>query len=164
MATTKIEEGKKAPAFTLLDQDDKQVSLSDFKGKWVVLYFYPKDDTPGCTTQACEFTDGIEDFVGLNAVVLGCSPDPPEKHRKFIAKHDLGVRLLSDPDHEAMEAYGAWGEKNMYGRVTVGVIRSTVIIDPEGVVAHRWKRVNAKGHAEKVRERLAQLQASSLEN
>jgi peroxiredoxin Q/BCP len=124
----------------------------------VVLYFYPKDDTPGCTTEACEFTDGIADFKGLNAVVLGCSPDSPEKHRKFIAKHNLSVRLLSDPDHKAMEAYGAWGEKNMYGRVTVGVIRSTVIIDPEGRIAHHWKRVKSKGHALKVRERLEKLQ------
>ena len=160
MSQANIEEGKMAPGITLLDQDEKKVSLSDFEGKWVVLYFYPKDDTPGCTTEACEFTDGIQDFVGLDAVVLGCSPDPPEKHRKFIAKYDLGVRLLSDLDHKVMEKYGAWGEKNMYGKVTVGVIRSTVIIDPQGRVAHRWKRVKAKGHAEKVRERLEQLQNS----
>jgi peroxiredoxin Q/BCP len=157
---SKIEEGKKAPGFTLLDQDKKKVSLSDFRGSWVVLYFYPKDDTPGCTTEACEFTDGIQDFRALNAAVLGCSPDSPEKHQKFIAKYDLEVRLLSDSGHEVMEAYGAWGEKNMYGKVMVGVIRSTVIIDPEGRVAHRWKRVKAKGHAEKVRERLEQLQSS----
>ncbi len=158
MSTTMIEAGKKAPAFSLQDQDGKRVSLSDFKGSWVVLYFYPKDDTPGCTVEACEFTDGISDFEGLNAVVLGCSPDPPERHRKFIAKHGLAVRLLSDPDHRVMEAYGAWGEKSMYGRVSVGVIRSTVLIDPEGRVAHHWKRVKAKGHAEKVRERLTDLQ------
>jgi peroxiredoxin Q/BCP len=159
MSTTKIEEGKKAPGFSLQDQDGTGVALSDFEGSWVVLYFYPKDDTPGCTIEACEFTDGIQDFEGLNAVVLGCSPDSPEQHRKFIAKHELSVRLLSDPDHGVMEAYGAWGEKNMYGKITVGVIRSTVIIDPKGVVAHRWKRVKAKGHALKVRERLEQLQA-----
>jgi peroxiredoxin Q/BCP len=159
MSTTKIEEGKKAPGFSLQDQDGTGVALSDFEGSWVVLYFYPKDDTPGCTIEACEFTDGIQDFEGLNAVVLGCSSDSPEQHRKFIAKHELSVRLLSDPDHGVMEAYGAWGEKNMYGKITVGVIRSTVIIDPKGVVAHRWKRVKAKGHALKVRERLEQLQA-----
>ena len=158
MSTMTIETGKKAPAFSLQDQDGKRVSLSDFKGSWVVLYFYPKDDTPGCTVEACEFTDGISDFEGLDAVVLGCSPDPPERHRRFIAKHDLAVRLLSDPDHRVMEAYGAWGEKTMYGRTTVGVIRSTVVIDPEGRVAHRWKKVSAKGHAEKVRDRLAELQ------
>ena len=159
MSASKIEVGRKAPAFKLKDQDEATVSLSDLKGKWVVLYFYPKDDTPGCTTEACEFTNGIADFEGLSAFVLGCSPDSPEKHRKFIAKHHLGVRLLSDPDHKVMEAYGAWGEKNMYGRVTVGVIRSTVIIDPEGRIAHHWMRVKSKGHAEKVRERLVQLQA-----
>ena len=164
MSTTKIEVGKKAPGFKLPDQDGTVVSLSGLKGKWVVLYFYPKDDTPGCTTEACEFTDGIADFEDSNAVVLGCSPDPPEKHRSFIAKHNLGVRLLSDPDHRTMEAYGAWGEKNMYGRVTVGVIRSTVIIDPVGRVAHHWKRVKSKGHAEKVRERLGELQISKMRN
>ena len=159
MTASKIEVGHKAPPLKLEDQDETTVSLSELKGRWVVLYLYPKDDTPGCTTEACEFTDGIAEFEGLNAVVLGCSPDSPEKHRDFIAKHLLGVRLLSDPEHEVMETYGAWGEKNMYGRVTVGVIRSTVIIDPEGRVAHHWKRVKSKGHAAKVRERLAQLQA-----
>jgi peroxiredoxin Q/BCP len=159
MNATKIEEGGKAPGFKLPDQDGTLVSLSDYEGKWVVLYFYPKDDTPGCTTEACEFTAGIADFKGLSAEVLGCSPDSPETHRKFISKYDLGVRLLSDPDHGVMEIYGAWGEKNLYGRVTVGVIRSTVIIDPEGRVAHRWKRVKARGHAEKVRERLQKLQS-----
>lgn len=159
MSAAELAVGDEAPAFTLLDQDEQKVSLSSLKGQWVVLYFYPRDDTPGCTTEACEFTDGIEDFGGLNAVVLGCSPDSPEKHRKFIAKHSLGVRLLSDPEHSVMEAYGAWGEKNMYGKKSMGVIRSTVIIDPKGKVAHRWKRVKAKGHAEKVKEKLAELQA-----
>jgi peroxiredoxin Q/BCP len=160
MSASAIEVGEKAPEFSLPDQDGIEVALSVFRGRWVVLYFYPKDDTPGCTTEACEFTDGIEAFEGLDAVVLGCSPDSPEKHKKFIAKHDLRVRLLSDPEHEVMETYGAWGEKNMYGKVTVGVIRSTAIIDPEGVIAHRWKRVKAKGHAIKVKERLEQLQTA----
>ncbi len=159
MSAAHLEIGDNAPGFTLRDQDEKEVSLSGLKGQWVVLYFYPRNDTPGCTTEACEFTDGIEAFAGLDAVVLGCSPDSPESHRKFIAKHSLGLRLLSDPEHEVMEAYGAWGEKNMYGRKSMGVIRSTVIIDPKGKVAHRWKRVKAKGHAEKVRERLEELQA-----
>ena len=159
MTASKIEVGKKAPAFKLQDQDEETVSLAELKGQWVVLYFYPKDDTPGCTTEACEFTNGIADFEGLNAVVMGCSPDSPENHREFIAKYDLGVRLLSDPEHKVMEAYGAWGEKNMYGRVTVGVIRSTVVVDAEGRVAHHWKRVKSKGHAEKVRELLEHLQS-----
>jgi peroxiredoxin Q/BCP len=157
MPDTTIEIGAPAPPFTLPDQDEAAVSLSDFEGTWVVLYFYPRDDTPGCTTEACEFTDSIADFEGLEAVVLGCSPDSPEKHRKFIAKHGLGVRLLSDPEHQAMEGYGAWGEKKMYGRTSMGVIRSTVLVDPEGRVAAHWPRVKAKGHAAKVRERLAEL-------
>jgi len=158
MSKNSLEVGDQAPAFRLPDQDGVEVSLADYSGQWLVLYFYPKDDTPGCTTEACEFTEGIEAFKGLKAVVLGCSPDSPEKHRKFIEKYGLAVRLLSDPDHLAMEPYGAWGEKNMYGKVTVGVIRSTVIIDPKGRVAHRWKRVKAKGHAAKVREKLEELQ------
>jgi peroxiredoxin Q/BCP len=152
-----IDVGQVAPEFALLDQDGKEIRLDEFRGRWVVLYFYPKDDTPGCTTEACEFTEGIEAFGALDAEVLGCSPDSPEKHRRFIAKHDLKVRLLSDPDHVVMERYGAWGEKKLYGRVSVGVIRSTVIIDPHGKIAHRWKKVSAKGHAAKVRERLEEL-------
>lgn len=160
MADSKLRVGAAAPAFKAPDQDGAEVSLADLRGRWVVLYFYPRDDTPGCTTEACEFTEGIEAFRGLDAEVLGCSPDSPEKHRKFIAKYDLGVRLLSDPDHEVMEAYGAWGEKSMYGRTTMGVIRSTVLIDPNGEVAHHWTKVKAKGHAEKVREKLEEVRAS----
>ena len=149
-----IEEGKKAPAFTLPNQDDDKVRLRDLAGSWVVLYFYPRDDTPGCTVEACEFTEGIEAFDELDAVVLGCSPDSTDKHRKFIAKHDLRVTLLSDPDHKVMEKYGAWGEKKLYGKVTIGVIRSTVLIDPRGKIVRHWKRVRAKGHAESVRKAL----------
>lgn len=160
MVETTIEIGKAAPKFTLPDQDGTEVALGDLRGRWVVLYFYPRDDTPGCTVEACEFTEGIDAFAGLDAEVLGCSPDSPEKHRKFIAKHGLKIRLLSDPDHGVMEAYGAWGEKNMYGRVSRGVIRSTVIIDPDGRIAHHWKKVRAKGHALKVQETLASLQSA----
>ncbi len=152
-----IEIGKKAPALTLPDQDGDKVRLTDLQGKWVVVYFYPKDDTPGCTTEACEFTEGLEAFKGLDAMVLGVSPDSPESHQKFIAKHDLAVTLLSDPDHKVMARYDAYGEKNMYGRKTIGVIRSTVLVDPTGKVAHHWKRVKSKGHAEKVREKIAEL-------
>ena len=111
MNDVKVGVGEPAPQFELSDQDGVAVSLAKFLGSWVVLYFYPKDDTPGCTTQACEFTEVIEKFKGLNAVVLGCSPDSPAKHRKFVEKHGLELRLLSDPDHEVMEPYGAWGEK-----------------------------------------------------
>ena len=152
-----LEVGDRAPAFTLKDQDGEKQALTTQKGSWVVLYFYPRDDTPGCTTEACEFTDSIADFEGMDAVVLGCSPDSVEKHQKFIAKHDLGVTLLSDPDHVVMEKYGAWGEKVLYGKRSVGVIRSTVLIDPAGKVAHHWPKVRAKGHAASVAEVLAEL-------
>ena len=126
-----------------------------------MLYFYPKDDTPGCTTEACEFTDSIAEFGALDAVVLGCSPDSPASHARFAAKYSLKVRLLSDPDHAVMERYGAWGEKSMYGRTSQGVIRSTVIIDPNGVVAHHWPTVKAAGHAAAVRDRLAALRSAA---
>jgi peroxiredoxin Q/BCP len=149
--------GKKAPAFKLPDQDDEIVSLGDYKGQWVVLYFYPRDDTPGCTKEACEFTAGLRGFLRLDAVVLGCSPDTAARHRAFIKKHKLKVRLLSDPGHLVMERYDAWGEKVLYGKTTVGVKRSTVVIDPSGKVAHHWRAVKSAGHADKVREKLAEL-------
>lgn len=149
--------GKKAPAFTLQDERGVNVKLSDFIGQWVVLYFYPKDDTPGCTVEACEFTKGISGFEQLDAVVLGCSPDLPEKHQGFIAKHHLKVRLLSDPQRKVLEKYGAWGEKKLYGKTTFGIIRSTVLIDPDGKLAHHWAKVKAAGHASKVRAKLAEL-------
>jgi peroxiredoxin Q/BCP len=154
-----IEVGKKAPAFALKDQDGQMHRLADYTGKWVVLYFYPKDDTPGCTIEACEFTAGIRQFNKLDAVVLGCSADSEESHRKFIAKHKLKITLLSDPTHATMEKYGAWGEKNMYGKKTVGVIRSTVIIDPAGKVARHWKKVQSKGHADSVHDAVVTLAA-----
>jgi peroxiredoxin Q/BCP len=157
MSEQVITVGKKAPEFALQDQDEKTVKLGDFKGRWVVLYFYPKDDTPGCTVEACDFTAGLKDFEGLEAVVLGCSPDSPESHRKFIAKYKLKIRLLSDPDHAVLEKYGAWGEKNMYGKINMGVIRSTVIIDPAGKVLRHWPKVRADGHAAEVREALKDL-------
>lgn len=158
MAQKTVEVGKQAPAFTLPDQAGNPVGLEDLQGRWVVLYFYPKDDTPGCTTEACDFTAGLKAFEDLNATVLGCSPDDAASHQQFIRKHDLQLTLLSDEDHQIMEQYGAWGEKNMYGRVTEGVIRSTVLIDPAGKVAQHWKRVKAAGHAEQVRRRLQELQ------
>jgi peroxiredoxin Q/BCP len=154
-----IEVGKKAPAFTLKNQDDQAVKLSDLKGSWVVLYFYPKDDTPGCTTQACEFTAGVKGFEKLEAKVFGCSADSTESHRKFVTKHKLKIDLLSDPDHGVLEAYGAWGEKNMYGKKSMGIIRSTVIIDPEGKVAHHFAKVKSEGHAEIVKKKLVELSA-----
>jgi peroxiredoxin Q/BCP len=156
-----IETGKKAPSFRLADQDDNTVSLADYSGRWLVLYFYPKDDTPGCTTEACDFSAGIKQFELLDCAVLGCSRDSAESHRKFIAKYKLRIPLLSDPDHKVMEKYGAWGEKVLYGKKSQGVIRSTVIVDPDGKVAWHWKKVQSKGHAEAVRARLADLQKSA---
>lgn len=152
--------GKKAPAFSLPNQDGKLVKLADLKGRWVILYFYPKDDTPGCTTQACDFTAGLDGFESLGATVIGCSPDSPERHKKFIAKHNLTITLLSDEKREVLARYGAWGKKNMYGRVTEGVIRSTVVIDPDGRVAHHYQSVKAAGHAEAVRTKLEELQSA----
>jgi thioredoxin-dependent peroxiredoxin len=153
-----IKAGTPAPDFALPDRAGKTVRLSDFRGKKaVVLYFYPKDDTPGCTIEACDFTDGLKDFEKLEAAVYGCSPDSTERHRKFIAKYKLKVTLLSDPEHTTLEKYGAWGEKNLYGKISMGVIRSTVIIDPQGKVAFHWPKVSANGHAAAVADKLKEL-------
>jgi peroxiredoxin Q/BCP len=148
-------EGKKAPAFTLVDDKGKTVSLGDFAGKDVVLYFYPKDDTPGCTKEACGFRDDWKAFQKLGAVVLGVSGDGQASHQKFRAKYKLPFTLLSDPDRKAMKAYGAYGEKVLYGKKTVGVIRSTVWIGPDGTVKKHWARVpKADEHPAKVLEAL----------
>lgn len=152
-----ITRGAKAPAFTLLDQNDNKVKLSDFKGQWVVLYFYPKDDTPGCTTEACDFTDGLKSLEKLNAKVLGVSADSTESHRKFIAKFKLKITLLSDPDHEMIDKYGVWQKKQNYGKEYMGIVRTTYLIDPAGNVAHVWEKVKAEGHAAKVTEKLNEL-------
>ncbi len=148
-----IEEGKPAPDFSLQDAEGNQVSLSDFKGKPVVVYFYPKDDTPGCTKEACGFRDLWGDIEATGAVVLGVSPDDGASHRKFIDKYQLPFTLLSDPDKQMMEAWGAWGEKNMYGKKTVGVIRSTVLVGADGNVLKHWRRVSkAADHPARVLE------------
>ena len=153
-----IEEGKAAPAFTLADADGKKVSLKDFAGKHVILYFYPKDDTPGCTKEACGFRDGWKDLQKLGAVVLGVSADDAASHQKFRTKYKLPFPLLSDPDRKVMEKYGAYGEKILYGKKTVGVIRSTVWIGPDGKVKKHWARVaSAEKHPDQV---LAQLKAA----
>jgi len=123
--------GQPAPGFALPDQGDHTVKLADHKGKWVVLYFYPKDDTPGCTTEACDFTDGLKSFEKLNAVVLGVSADSTESHRKFIKKHNLKITLLSDPDHQMMEKYGVWQLKKNYGKEYMGISRTTYLINPK---------------------------------
>jgi peroxiredoxin Q/BCP len=148
-----IEEGKAAPAFTLPDANGAKVSLKDLKGKHVVVYFYPRDDTPGCTKEACGFRDLWKDIQNSGAVVLGISPDDGASHTRFASKYRLPFVLLSDPDRKVMEEYGAWGEKMMYGKKTTGVIRSTVLIGPDGKVKKHWKRVSkAETHPEKVLE------------
>jgi peroxiredoxin Q/BCP len=142
--------GDKAPAFSLPDQDGAAVSLSDYAGRKVVVYFYPADDTPGCTKEACQFNDLLADFAALGVDVVGISPDGDESHRRFRTKYGLGVRLASDPEHLVMKRYGAWGEKTLYGRVSTGVIRSTFLVDAEGRVERIWRHVKADGHAAKV--------------
>lgn len=151
------EPGKKAPDFTLLNQDEKEVHLSDYKGKWVVLYFYPKDNTSGCTIEAIDFTEANPDFAGLDAVILGVSPDSCKSHRGFIEKQNLGITLLSDTGKEVLEKYGVWQEKSMYGRKYFGVVRSTFLIDPDGKIAAAWEKVKVKGHVDAVKEKLQEL-------
>lgn len=153
-----IEVGTKAPEFCLPNQDDVEICLRDLKGKWIVLYFYPKDNTPGCTTEACDFTEAMPDFEGLNAVILGVSADSTQKHRNFIAKKELGITLLSDESTEMMQEYGVWALKKNYGREYMGIVRSTYIIDPQGNVAASWTNVRVKEHVAKVKEKLAELQ------
>ncbi|WP_281951498.1 thioredoxin-dependent thiol peroxidase [Nitrosophilus kaiyonis] len=154
-----LEIGKKAPEFCLKNQDEVEICLKDLKGKWVVLYFYPKDNTPGCTTEACDFTSELEEFEKLDAVILGVSPDSCESHRKFIEKKNLKITLLCDENREVLKAYGAWGIKKMYGKEYEGVIRSTFLIDPDGNIAFIWPKVRVKGHVEKVKEKLKELQS-----
>ena len=137
-----IVEGRKAPDFVLQDAAGERVALSDFKGKDVVVYFYPKDDTPGCTKEACGFRDLWKDLQRVGVVVLGVSADDAASHTKFAARYRLPFRLLSDPDRKVMQAWGAYGDKMMYGKKTKGVIRSTVWIGPDGVVRKHWARVN----------------------
>ncbi len=146
-----IEEGKTAPGFTLKDQQGNKVTLKDFRGKTVVVYFYPKDDTPGCTKEACGFRDNIKSFEAMDTVILGVSPDAADSHVRFIEKFKLPFTLLSDPDKKVMEKYGAWGEKVLYGKKMIGVIRSTTIVGPNGKVLKHWKKVaKAADHPDKV--------------
>ncbi len=142
-----VEPGSPAPAFEPPSGEDDTVALHDLHGRQVVLYFYPKDDTPGCTTQACDLRDSWRAIQEAGAVVLGVSPDGPASHARFAQKFQLPFPLLADEDHAVAEAYGAWGEKSMYGRTYMGIIRSTVIIDGDGIVSHVFPRVRPKGHA-----------------
>lgn len=149
---TALNAGDMAPDFTLPGDGGTDISLSDYRGQNVVLYFYPRDDTPGCTTEAKDFTAVSADLATLNTVVIGMSKDTAAKHDKFIAKHELGVRLASDEDGATLAAYGVWIEKKNYGKIYMGINRSTVLIGPDGKVLHAWPKVRVKGHVDSVVE------------
>jgi peroxiredoxin Q/BCP len=142
-----LEEGAQAPTFTLPDQDGNQVSLDDFKGSKVLVYFYPADDTPGCTKEACQFNDNLAGFQAAGVPVIGVSPDDAASHQRFRNKYGLRFPLLTDADHAVMDAWGTWGEKTSYGRRSVGVLRSTFLLDEDGRVERAWHNVKADGHA-----------------
>jgi thioredoxin-dependent peroxiredoxin len=150
-----IEEGASAPDFTLRADDGQEVRLSALRGKPVVLYFYPKDDTPGCTREACAFRDRKAELAAHGAVILGVSPDDVASHRKFRDKHALNFPLLADPDHRVAATYGAWREKNLYGKKSMGIQRSTYLIDRQGKVRNLWRRVSVDGHDAEVLAALA---------
>ena len=150
--------GQPAPEFVLPNQDGTEMKLSDFKGKRIVLYFYPRDNTPGCTTEANAFKDNIEGFESLNTVVLGVSKDSIKSHTNFICKYELPFNLLSDKELEVIKAYDVWQLKKMYGKESMGVVRSTFLIDEEGILREQWTKVKVKGHAEAVLEAVKALQ------
>ncbi len=164
-----LDNGTQAPDFSLVDQDENNVALSELRGRWVVLYFYPKDNTPGCTNEAIDFTAAADDFAAMGATILGVSPDSTTSHINFIQKQKLNITLLSDPDQQMMGQFHAWGMKKNYGREYEGVIRSTYLIDPEGRVAHSWNNVKVRvkrkagevKHVTIVQEKLAELQAGA---
>ncbi|MDG6225337.1 MAG: thioredoxin-dependent thiol peroxidase [Candidatus Thermoplasmatota archaeon] len=149
--------GDPAPEVCLPDQNGTDRRTSEMMGKWLVLYFYPKDDTPGCTKEAIDFTSNIDDFEKEGAAVLGISPDSCSSHRKFIDKKGLKLTLLSDPEHDILDSFGVWQEKSMYGKKYMGVDRSTFLVDPEGIIRHVWRGVKVEGHAEEVLKTLRDL-------
>ncbi|NPA66594.1 MAG: thioredoxin-dependent thiol peroxidase [Epsilonproteobacteria bacterium] len=153
-----LEVGDKVEDFCLPNQDGVEICLRDLAGKWVVLYFYPKASTPGCTTEACEFSEALPEFSDMDAVILGVSPDSVKKIANFAEKKDLTITLLSDEEHKVLEQFGVWQLKKNYGREYMGVVRSTFIIDPEGIIRAKWEKVRVKGHVEAVKEKLKELQ------
>ncbi len=155
-----IEVGKTAPDFALPDEKGELHELSDYRGRWLVLYFYPKDNTPGCSTEAREFNELLGEFAKEGAVVIGVSKDPLKSHARFKEKLGLNFTLLSDEDAGVLRAYGAWGKKKLYGKEYEGTIRSTVLIDPEGQVAAVWPKVRAKGHAHEALEKLREVKGA----
>jgi len=152
-----LEVGTKAPEFCLPNQDETEICLRDLSGKWIVLYFYPKDNTPGCTTEACGFSEALPEFEDMDAVILGVSPDSPKKHRNFIEKKNLTITLLADEDKELCNLYDVWKLKKFMGREYMGVVRTTYIISPDGEIVAAWDKVKVKGHVEAVKEKLKEL-------
>ena len=149
--------GDIAPDFCLPNQDNQEICLRDFRGKWVVLYFYPKDNTPGCTTEALDFTALKDEFEKEGAIILGVSPDSIKRHQNFIEKKDLKITLLSDEEKEVAKLYGVWQLKKNFGKEYMGIVRTTFLIDPEGKIAYIWPKVKVKGHAKEVLEKLKEL-------
>ena len=147
---TILQEGTSAPDFVLMDENEQAHRLSDYRGKRIVLYFYPKDDTPGCTTEACEFRDDYDVYDEAGVVILGVSPDSPKSHKKFKEKYNLPFLLLSDESHEVLEAYGVWGAKKMYGKEYMGVFRTTYVIDEDGNIVKVFEKVSPKGHSQEI--------------
>ena len=151
--------GDKAPNFCLTETNGTEICLKDLEGKWVILYFYPKDNTKGCTIEAIDFTKSLAEFNKLGAVILGVSPDSIKSHQKFTEKHELKIQLLSDEEKNVLTSYGVWQEKSMYGRTYMGVVRSTVLIDPHGNIAEIWSKVRVANHVESVKQKLLELQS-----
>lgn len=159
-----LEKSQKAPDFSLPDASGKTVSLKDYRGKWVIVYFYPKDDTPGCTIEAKEFTDSIREFAELGTDILGISADTPESHVKFAKKYVLKLKLLSDVERKSLVAYGAWGIKKMYGKEYWGIIRSTFLVNPDGDIARAWYNVKVKGHVAEIKKTVEELSQKNHNN
>lgn len=153
--------GEFAPDFAAIDRHSNSISLQDFKNQWLVLYFYPKDNTPGCTTQAIEFTDKLPQFQALNTQVVGISPDSIASHGKFITKHNLEIILLSDPEHQIAETYGVWQLKKFMGKEYMGIVRSTFLLDPSGKITQIWSNVRVKNHVDAVLDAVKQLTVDS---
>ncbi|MDR2099458.1 MAG: thioredoxin-dependent thiol peroxidase [Campylobacteraceae bacterium] len=153
-----VEIGKSAPQFSLKNQDGIEISLKDLKGRWIVLYFYPKDNTPGCTIEACDFSAALPNFRELDAVILGVSPDSVKSHQNFIQKQNITFTLLSDEEKETIKSYDIWKLKKNYGKEYMGVERSTFLIDTEGKIAKIWRKVSVSGHSEEVKQALLDLQ------
>ncbi|HKK58807.1 MAG TPA: thioredoxin-dependent thiol peroxidase [Salinivirga sp.] len=149
-----LKAGDKAPGFQAKNQDGEPISLSDFKGKKLILYFYPKDNTPGCTAEACNLNDNYSELTDKGFEVVGVSPDNIESHQKFIAKYNLSFHLIADPEKEVINKYGVWGEKNMYGKKSMGLLRTTFVIDEDGIIQHVFKRVKTKDHTNQILEKI----------